>query len=151
MRCRLGGWLHDIGKVAIPDRILVKPSELDEHEWRIMRTHCRDRRAARAPGRGAQHRPPRRSATTTSTSTAAAIPTGSPATRFRSRRASWRLADAYSAITADRPYRRARTAAEALAELRAHAGSQHDGRVVEALARVLAAAAPELAAARRLA
>ena len=40
LRCRLGGWLHDIGKVAIPDRILTKPGELDEHEWRIMRTHA---------------------------------------------------------------------------------------------------------------
>ena len=40
LRCRLGGWLHDIGKVAIPDRILSKPGDLDEHEWRIMRTHA---------------------------------------------------------------------------------------------------------------
>jgi HD-GYP domain-containing protein (c-di-GMP phosphodiesterase class II) len=33
--------LHDIGKVAIPDRILFKPGQLDENEIEIMRTHAR--------------------------------------------------------------------------------------------------------------
>jgi len=35
----LGSFLHDVGKIAIPDRILLKPARLDEDEWRIMRTH----------------------------------------------------------------------------------------------------------------
>lgn len=34
-----GAFLHDIGKIAIPDRILLKPGPLDEEETRIMRTH----------------------------------------------------------------------------------------------------------------
>src|SRR5262249_39570598 len=34
-----GGFLHDIGKVGLPDRILNKPGPLDEAEWQIMRTH----------------------------------------------------------------------------------------------------------------
>jgi len=31
--------LHDIGKIAIPDTVLLKPGKLDEHEWIIMKTH----------------------------------------------------------------------------------------------------------------
>lgn len=34
-----GGFLHDIGKVAIPDSILFKPGALDDQEWAVMRSH----------------------------------------------------------------------------------------------------------------
>ena len=53
------------------------------------------------------------------------------------RRAGRLLCDAFNAMTTDRPYRVARTAAEALAELRRCAGTQFDADVVEALARTL--------------
>ncbi|MBI4466892.1 MAG: response regulator [Acidobacteria bacterium] len=36
---RRGGYLHDIGKVAIRDSILLKPGRLDQDEWRIMQRH----------------------------------------------------------------------------------------------------------------
>jgi PAS domain S-box-containing protein len=36
---RRGALLHDIGKIAIPDSILLKPGPLDEHEWSLMRQH----------------------------------------------------------------------------------------------------------------
>ena len=35
-----GAFLHDIGKMAIPDNILNKPGKLDAHETLIMREHC---------------------------------------------------------------------------------------------------------------
>ncbi len=31
--------MHDIGKIGIPDRVLLKPGKLDEGEWEIMKTH----------------------------------------------------------------------------------------------------------------
>ena len=33
--------LHDIGKVGIPDRILLKPGKFEPHEFEIMKTHCK--------------------------------------------------------------------------------------------------------------
>ena len=49
------------------------------------------------------------------------------------------MADAYEAMTADRPYRKALSENEARAELHRGAGTQFDPRVVEAFERVLAA------------
>jgi len=39
MTLHLGGYLHDIGKVVIPDSILFKETSLTDDEWAIMRTH----------------------------------------------------------------------------------------------------------------
>lgn len=38
---KLAAELHDIGKIGIPDRVLLKPGRLDDEEMRIMRTHAR--------------------------------------------------------------------------------------------------------------
>jgi len=46
---RRGALLHDIGKMGIPDSILLKPGPLDEHEWEIMRQHPAQANALLAP------------------------------------------------------------------------------------------------------
>ena len=39
VRLRRGAQLHDVGKIGIPDAILLKPGPLDEGEWQVMRRH----------------------------------------------------------------------------------------------------------------
>jgi putative nucleotidyltransferase with HDIG domain len=39
LHIRRGALLHDIGKMGIPDYILLKPDKLTDEEWAIMRTH----------------------------------------------------------------------------------------------------------------
>jgi|GEM_PF-2080797 len=36
---RIASALHDVGKIGIPDRVLLKPGKLDREEWEIMKTH----------------------------------------------------------------------------------------------------------------
>ena len=40
MRCRLGGWLHDVGKVGVPDAILFKPGALTPDEFSCVADHA---------------------------------------------------------------------------------------------------------------
>ncbi len=37
--CRIGGIVHDVGKIAVPDAVLLKPGKLNEEEWEIMKQH----------------------------------------------------------------------------------------------------------------
>ena len=90
LRCRLGGWLHDVGKVAIPLRILEKPGPLDSAEWEVMRTHpvigeeiVRGVAALREAAAAVRHHHERYGGD--------GYPTASRARRSRSRRASWPL------------------------------------------------------------
>ena len=139
LRCRLGGWLHDVGKVAVPERILANPGPLDAADWALVRTHpivgedmvrgvgpLSDAAAAvrhhheRYDGTGYPDR----------------LLGGSIPIEARIVAA----ADAYSAMTEARPYSSPRTTEEATEELRRSAGSQLDPEVVAALLTVLAGA-----------
>jgi diguanylate cyclase (GGDEF)-like protein len=136
LRCRLGGWLHDIGKVTIPDAILSKPGPLDDAEWEVMRTHPvagEEVVSGVAPIREAaaavRHHHERFDGTGYPDRLAGAdIPLEARVVA---------AADAYAAMTADRPYSAALTEEEAANELRRCAGTQLDPRVVAALLAVL--------------
>jgi diguanylate cyclase (GGDEF)-like protein len=135
-RCRLAGWLHDVGKVAVPEQILNKPGPLDDAEWEVMRTHSAVGAdivhripALRQVAPGVRHHHERYSGN--------GYPDGlaGPAIPVEARIVA--AADAYSAMIAERPYSPARTTQEATAELRRSAGSHFDPAVVEALLAVL--------------
>jgi putative two-component system response regulator len=129
--------LHDIGKIGIPDAVLLKPGRLTAAEYEVMKSH---------------------------TEIGARILSGSrfPLMRLaqeiaRSHHEYWdgsgyygligeriplasrivTVADAFDALTHDRPYRMGRTIRAAIEELRREAGRQFDAQIVEALSQVL--------------
>jgi HD-GYP domain-containing protein (c-di-GMP phosphodiesterase class II) len=129
------GVLHDIGKLGIADAILHKPGALDDREWQEIRRH---------PEMGArilEHANLRDVASWVLSHHEWLDGSGYPralggdAIPLEGRILA--VADAYEAMTADRPYRAALSAAEARAELRRGAGTQFDPAVVAAFERVL--------------
>ena len=128
----LAAELHEVGKLAIPDSILLKPGPLTDDEWRFVRRHplIGERILSSAPalakvsrlvrsihermdGMGYPDRLIEKD-----------IPLGSRIIG---------ACAAFVAITSELPHRAARTTDEAIIELRRCAGSQFDADVVEAL------------------
>ena len=127
---RLGGFLHDIGKISIPDVILGKRGKLSEPEYEVVKTH---------PGIGAtliqEH------------------PLGALALAAVHQHHEWvngkgypdhlqdeqislfarivSIADAFDALTSTRPYRLGVASAPAVEALRAEHGTQFDARLLD--------------------
>jgi putative two-component system response regulator len=133
---RIGGFLHDIGKIAIADRILLKPGKLTPEEYAEMQRHAAiggdivSTHVSMADiaaivrhhhewfdGGGYPDRLER-----------GAIPLGA---RIIS------VADALSAQTSDRPYRKAIPLDEAWAEIERHSGGQFDPEIVDLFATLI--------------
>jgi putative nucleotidyltransferase with HDIG domain len=125
-----GAFLHDIGKMAIPDAILLKPSKLQAEEQVVMREHCARgyqmlrkipflQEAAEIVYSHQEHFDgsgyPRKLK-------GEQIPLGARI---------FAVADTLDAITSDRPYRKAATFAAARLEIKRCAGTQFDPGVVE--------------------
>ncbi len=135
---RMGALLHDVGKLGVPDSILLKPGKLTDDEWTVMRMHPIYAHDWLSP--------------ITHLSTAILIPyahhekwdgSGYPcglagedipliARMFA-------LVDVWDALRSDRPYRKPLSGAETLDHLRAGAGSHFDPALVPAFARLMEA------------
>jgi diguanylate cyclase (GGDEF)-like protein len=139
---QLAAELHDVGKVAIPDDILNKPGPLDDDEWAFIRRHTivGERIVAAAPALAAVAKLVRASHEHWD---GGGYPDGTAGEKIPLGARIVAVCDSYDAIIADRPYRPARSPAEALAELRRCAGTQFDPAVVEAFIAVLAGARAE--------
>jgi HD-GYP domain-containing protein (c-di-GMP phosphodiesterase class II) len=128
----IGALLHDIGKLGVPEQILRKQGPLDADEWKVMQSHpiisdsilseldlhpfvrqCARSSHERIDGAG--------------------YPDGLASEAIPLPARIVFVADAYDAVTTTRPYRAARAPLAALAEIRAHAGTQFCPRVVAAL------------------
>ncbi|HUZ28146.1 MAG TPA: diguanylate cyclase [Solirubrobacteraceae bacterium] len=128
--------LHDVGKVAVPDAILRKQGRLTEDEWTIMRTHpvvgaevvgLIPALRPIAPILRAHHE--RVDGT--------GYPDGLSGDEIPLGARVIAVADAYSAMVSDRPYRKALDADVALTELRANSGTQFDSAVFAAFEAIL--------------
>jgi HD-GYP domain-containing protein (c-di-GMP phosphodiesterase class II) len=132
-----GGLLHDIGKLAVPTEVLQKPARLTDEEFDVVQKHPGDGRALltelggfhplvlelvelhheRVDGTGYPH--------------------GIAGEALPLEVRILAVADVFDALTTDRPYRRACSATDALAELDAQAGTGLDVRCVTALRQVI--------------
>ncbi|MFC0594915.1 HD domain-containing phosphohydrolase [Thermus composti] len=133
---RRGAILHDVGKIAIPDSILLKPGPLTEEEWQVMRKHpvyayewlsgipflkkaleipyCHHERF---DGSG--------------------YPRGLKGFEIPLSARIFAVVDVYDALTSDRPYRKAWPKEKALAYIQEQAGKQFDPEVVAAFLRLM--------------
>jgi diguanylate cyclase (GGDEF)-like protein/putative nucleotidyltransferase with HDIG domain len=134
-RVRIAGILHDVGRVGVPDELLAKSGPLTDDEWEWMRSH---------PAVGARmldttefgdigdwilahHERP----------DGKGYPEGRKAGEVPLEASILAVADAYEAMTAERPYRAPLDPVSASEELRRGAGRQFDERVVDAILRVV--------------
>ncbi|HOW98214.1 MAG TPA: diguanylate cyclase [Kiritimatiellia bacterium] len=131
-----GALLHDIGKIAIPDAILLKNGPLSDAEWEVMRTHPEigfrilrsspELEPAAEIVRSHQER-----------WDGWGYPRGLGGSAICLGARIFAVADAYDAIRASRPYAAGQSRDAALAEIRRHRGTQFDPEVVDILARCL--------------
>jgi putative two-component system response regulator len=129
--------LHDIGKLGIPDAVLMKPSKLTPEEYEVMKGHTEIGARLLSGSRFPLLRLAQEIARTHHEwwNGGGYIGLLGEQIPLASRIVS--VADTFDAITQDRPYRAGTTIRKAVEELRRQAGSQFDPVVVDAIARVL--------------
>jgi response regulator RpfG family c-di-GMP phosphodiesterase len=117
----VGGYLHDIGKVGIPDSVLFKPGQLTAEEWKIMRTHpvrgeeiCRPLKSLREVLPLIRHHHEKWDGT--------GYPDGLRGTEIPLLARVVQVVDIYDALTHPRPYKQAYSSAHALEILREETG-----------------------------
>ncbi|HAP44246.1 MAG: hypothetical protein A2087_02100 [Spirochaetes bacterium GWD1_61_31] len=125
---QLGGLVHDLGKVGVPDAVLNKPGRLDDGEMAAMRAH---------PGIGAGviERHPLAPLVLAAVSGHHERPDGRGYPQANSAEPPYAriisIADAFDAMTSDRPYRKGMALPAAAAILEQEAGSQFDAALAK--------------------
>jgi HD-GYP domain-containing protein (c-di-GMP phosphodiesterase class II) len=149
-RVHLSGIIHDVGKIGIEDRILRKPAALTDDEYEIMKQHPRKGEhildavplLKEMAGAGLMHH---------ENWDGSGYPDGKKGEEIPLLGRIVSVADAFDAMTTDRPYSKAMTFEVALSRLRFLAGKKFDLGCVEAIERAQAAGELTPAKARRAA
>lgn len=136
--------LHDIGKIGIPDHILLKPGRLDPEEWSVMKTHAFiGENVLGAARESSGHQESEFHATLLRAAIEIAgghhenwdgtgYPRGLTGSKIPQSARLMSLADTYDALISIRPYKRAWTHEEARVEIISLGGKKFDPAVVEA-------------------
>ncbi len=130
LHVRRGALLHDIGKMGVPDAVLLKPGPLTEEEWVLMRRHPQAAYDLLAPIdhlRPALDIPYCHHEKWDGTG----YPRGLTGEQIPLVARLFAVVDVWDALCSDRPYRKAWTQEEALTHIRTGAGTHFDPRAVE--------------------
>jgi HD-GYP domain-containing protein (c-di-GMP phosphodiesterase class II) len=131
-KLRISALLHDVGKIAIDDKILKKPAALTEEEYEIMKTHPQKGYKIMSqipamkdflPGMYMHHE----------MVNGQGYPQGLKGDQIPLQAKIISVADTFDAMTTDRPYQKGMKMEEALKIIRSYVGIRYDGKVVEAL------------------
>ncbi len=135
-RIRVAGLLHDVGLVAVPAEIINKRGSLTDEEWRRVKQHpevgetiLKHIASLESFLPAVRHHHEHYDG--------AGYPDGLNGEEIPLGARIIAVADAFQAMTCDRPYREALSVEQALAELQVRAGTQFDPRVVEAFIDIL--------------
>jgi HD domain len=139
--------LHDVGKIAIPKEILNKPAALTDSEFEVMKTHTIEGQFMLDRVGGLLGRVGEIVRSCHERWDGTGYPDALRGEEIPLESRIVFAADAFNAMTTNRPYRNAMSQTEALEELRAGAGTQFDPTVVEALAALIESGAPAVASA----
>lgn len=135
VRLRRAAFLHDIGKIAVPDAVLSKPDRLTEEEFEQIKVHpavgghMLAHAGLHAEAHWVRHHHERVDG--------GGYPDGVALDDLALESRIIFVADSFEAMTSDRPYRQGMPVDDAVAELRRCAGSQFDPEIVEAMCALL--------------
>ncbi len=130
--------MHDVGKIGIPDRVLLKPGKLDPDEWTIMKTHA----AIGADLLAGSNSPLIQLASIIALThhekwDGSGYPRGLKGSAIPLSGRICAVCDVFDALTSERPYKKAWTVEDAMAELHAGAGKHFDPDLIAVFAGIL--------------